>query len=336
MDPGWRRFAQFDPASDPDSATADTVTWEDISPEAVNRAELHRTLYGDVAGPMVARVQVLLDRALFSPGVIDGRWGKNTEKAVYWVQRREGIPATGRVDRQTYERLTQLAGAPQEVVTTHSLTAEDVSGPFVEIPEDIYEKAELSCSCYESLAEKLAEMFHTTPEMLKQLNPGVELNTLGAGNTIQVLNVRESGAGQDTPVARLVVSDGGHYVHAVDEGGRLLFHFPSTLGSEYNPSPSGEYKVNSITMNPWWHYQPELIEGAEPGPDAKIPPGPNNAVGVVWMDLSKPHYGIHGTSAPETIGYVTSSGCVRLTNWDARFLGRRIEPGVPVEFRDAA
>ncbi|MDQ3556363.1 MAG: L,D-transpeptidase, partial [Gemmatimonadota bacterium] len=117
---------------------------------------------------------------------------------------------------------------------------------------------------------------------------------------------------------------------------RILYHFPSTLGSTYNPSPSGDYKVTNVAFDPDWRYQPDIIEDAEPGPDATIPPGPNVAVGKVWMALNKEHYGIHGTSAPETIGYTTSSGCVRLTNWDAVFLAQRIEARVPVpvEFRD--
>jgi lipoprotein-anchoring transpeptidase ErfK/SrfK len=138
-------------------------------------------------------------------------------------------------------------------------------------------------------------------------------------------------------VAEIVVSDGGHFVHGVDASGRVIYHFPSTLGSEYAPSPDGEYRVTSIAHDPTWHYQPDLLTG-EPDDrdDAVIAAGPNNPVGVVWMALSKPHYGIHGTSAPETIGYVTSHGCVRLTNWDARFLADHADAGVPVRFTVAA
>jgi lipoprotein-anchoring transpeptidase ErfK/SrfK len=136
-------------------------------------------------------------------------------------------------------------------------------------------------------------------------------------------------------VARIVVSDGGHFVHALDRSGRILYHFPSTLGSKYAPSPSGSYSVRGVAWNPTWHYQPDLLTGVpDHQDDAVLPKGPNNAVGVVWMDLSVEHYGIHGTSAPETIGYATSHGCVRLTNWDAAFLAARVSGGTPVEFRD--
>lgn len=333
-DPSWRRVVRIDT-----TAAGDTVpnpeTWEDITPVAVNAAATHLPLYGDAAGPSVLRAQVLLDRALFSPGIIDGLWGKNVEKAVYWFQEREGLRATGRVDQETFARLSEVAGRPNEIVRTHTLTADDVAGPFVQIPEDIYAKAELECMCYESLTEKLGELFHTSPEMLAQLNPGVDLGGLAAGDRIEVPAIRDREAARDAAVDRLIVSDGGYYLHAVDASGRVLFHFPTTLGSQYSPSPSGDFRVTAIAHDPTWHYQPDILEGVpDDEEDAIIPAGPNVAVGVVWMQLSKPHYGIHGTNAPETIGYATSNGCVRLTNWDARFLAERIQAGTPVEFRD--
>lgn len=334
MDPSWRRVVQLDTLPGGDTGT-NPEKWEDISPRSVNSVATHLPLHGDIAGPSVLRVQVLLDRALFSPGIIDGRWGKNTEKAVYWLQQREGLRRTGHVDQATFERLRELAGNPPELVRMHALTVEDVSGPFITIPEDIYEQAELSCMCFESLSEKLGEMFHTSPALLEKLNPGVDLNAVGAGDRIAVPNVRDGAAPAAGTVDRLVISDGGFYLHAVDSAGRILYHFPTTLGSSYSPSPTGEYRVTGIAQDPNWHYQPDLLEGIpDDEEDALIPAGPNNAVGVVWMQLSKPHYGIHGTNAPETIGYTTSNGCVRLTNWDARFLSERIQQGVPVEFRD--
>ncbi|HET7322107.1 MAG TPA: L,D-transpeptidase, partial [Longimicrobiaceae bacterium] len=126
-----------------------------------------------------------------------------------------------------------------------------------------------------------------------------------------------------------------HYVNALDGSGKVLFHFPSTLGAAYSPSPTGKFHVTSITPDPKWYYQPDLLTGVPDDEEpAMIPAGPNNPVGVVWMALSAPHYGIHGTSAPETIGYATSHGCIRLTNWDAHFLSQRIDAGVPVHFRD--
>ena len=348
LDQDWKKFVQIDAPTE-NAQTKNTEKWSDVTPENINNQKQFTPLAGDVAGPSVFRVQLLLDRTNFSPGIVDAKWGKNTEKAVYWLQKKEGLPANGQVDQKTFQRLIELAGKPDQLVTERKLTEKDVAGEFKKLPGDIYEKAKLNCMCYESLEEKLSEMFHTSPALLKQLNPKATLNDLKAGDSIFVPNLQspmildkdtkaektDSANGENVKkdVVRIVVSDGGHFVHGLDSQGQVVVHYPSTLGSEYDPSPSGEYKINSVTKNPWWYYQPELL-GKGDGQNARIPPGPNNAVGLVWMDLSKPHYGIHGTNAPETIGYATSSGCVRLTNWDALDLGSRIEKGVAVEFRD--
>ena len=337
LDTEWTAVVQLDTTGS-GAAVNNPEKWEQITAQEVNRGPIFLPLTGgDIGGPSVLRVQVLLDRALFSPGIMDGRWGKNTAKAVYFFQQREGLRTTSRVDSATFQRLVQVAGEPRELVRAHRLTAEDVKGPFQELPDSIYEQAKLDCTCYESLTEKLSELFHATPELLEKLNPGVNLDALRAGQTVNVPNVRDPNARPQGQVARLVVSGRGSYVHAVDAQGKILYHFPSTLGSTYDPSPQGDFRVTSITRDPWWHFQPAILENVpDDKPEARIPPGPNNRVGAVWMALSVPHYGIHGTNNPETIGYATSAGCVRLTNWDALFLAGRIERGTPVEFRDIA
>jgi lipoprotein-anchoring transpeptidase ErfK/SrfK len=332
-DAAWTRVVNLDTLGIEGNQAANPEEWDQITAEWVNDGAMHLPLYGDVAGPSVLRAQILLDRALFSPGIIDGYWGKNTEKALYWFQNREGLRTTARLDEATFDRLVERAGGSRQLIRDHTLTADDVEGPFVTIPEDIYEKAELDCLCYESLAEKLSEMFHTSEAVLEKLNPGITLNALEAGSTLRVPAVRDQGAGRGAEVAKIVVSGDGFYVHALDASDRILYHFPTTLGSAFDPSPDGTHRVTSITPDPWWHYQPSILSHVDDDdPEAKIPPGPNNAVGVVWMALSIPHYGIHGTSAPESIGYTTSAGCVRLTNWDATFLSERIREGTAVEF----
>lgn len=334
LDPSWRRVVELDSAASADPV-ASPEAWEDISAPAVNGGPTFLPLSGGVAGPSVLRVQVLLERALFSPGVIDGRWGKNTEKAVYWLQKREGLPATGRVDSATFARLEELAGGTARLVEERALTPEDVEGPFVDMPADIYDAKDLECTCYESLPEKLAERFHVTPDLLGQLNPGRDLEALEAGDRLQVPLGRDSAASADGEVAEIVISVEGSYLHARDGQGRILYHFPTTLGSGYSPEEGTTYEINSVTPDPWWNLQPELLHVGDPTrPAVQIPPGPNNAVGNMWIDLSKEHYGIHGTARPETIGYATSSGCVRLTNWDANFLGDKVAPGIPVRFID--
>jgi hypothetical protein len=193
-DPTWRQFVTLDSATFTDPVL-NPEGLDEISPERVNDQPMYLPLTGDIAGPSVLKLQILLDRALFSPGEIDGRWGMNTEKAVYWLQHREGIPATGAVDSVTYKRLVELAGRPAQLVRRHRLSADDVAGPFVELPDDIYERAELECLCYESLPEKLGEMFHASPGLLAQLNPGIDLEGLSEGEEIWVPNVRPADAG---------------------------------------------------------------------------------------------------------------------------------------------
>ncbi len=343
LDDSWRRWVDRDGEGSPadrrrPANAADDESWDEISGERIN-AEPALPLSGDVQGPSVAKIQILLNQARFSPGIIDGFWGKNTEKAVYWFQQTNDLPATGEVDRATLDTLMRRGGAEQ--VRHHRLTDRDVAGPFVSVPDDIYERAELDCLCYESLREKLGEVFHSSPELLEQLNPGVDLNVVAAGEMLYVPAVQrfhlddlpEGAHSADNDVRRIRISVGGHYLHALDGAGNILYHFPSTLGTDYSPSPEGEHVVESVTFHPEWHYQPDLLPDVDPDDeDAIIPAGPNNDVGVVWMALSKPHYGIHGTRAPETIGYATSAGCVRLTNWDAAFLGRRVPEGTVVEF----
>ena len=298
-------------------------------------AGLHLPLGGNVEGPSVLKAQVLLDRAGFSPGEIDGRWGDNTEMAVAWFQKSASLPSTGIIDAATSRALGQRAGRPTELVVARALSAEDVQGaPFETLPSDVYARAELDRQGFESLAEKLGERFHAAPALLRRLNPDVTLDSLAQGDTLRVPNVlgapRIAGS-----VSRLVVSGGAGYLHALAADGTVLFHAPVTLGSSYDPSPDGDLSVTGVARNPSWHFQPAILSGHDSTEaDAILPPGPNNAVGTVWMSLSKPHYGIHGTSAPGTIGTATSSGCVRLTNWDVERLAGMVRAGTPVRFRD--
>jgi lipoprotein-anchoring transpeptidase ErfK/SrfK len=311
-------------------------------------------------GPAALQIQILLDRAGFSPGIIDGQWGPNAAKALQWFNVANGMDSTGlmspdsqattparpkaatkagqstkmaSIDQATYQKLS-AAGQNAQLITTYQVTAEDVKGPFVKIPNSVYEQAKLDCLCYSSPAEALAEKFHTSEQMLQQLNPGVDLKSIAAGASIQVPNVSQTPPPSGS-VAKLVISRKGYWTHAVDASGKVIAHFPSTLGAGYDPSPSGDFKVTGIAHNPSFNYQPSLMaEVPDTRPTAKLKPGPNSPVGVVWMALSKPHYGIHGTSAPETIGYANSHGCVRLTNWDAEILSGMVKGGTPVQFVD--
>jgi lipoprotein-anchoring transpeptidase ErfK/SrfK/predicted small secreted protein len=311
-------------------------SFENMTPQAINAAPVSVPLKGDVSGPSVLKTQVYLDRANFSVGALDGRWGRNTAIALWWYQRSRGINATepGALDEATFRSLASgAAGVPALVQQT--LTADDVKGPFVTIPEDVYEKEKLDCLCYESKLEKLAERFHTTQEFLETLNPSVNFDSLEAGARLWVPNVRPTRAQSSPDIARVVVSIRGNTFNAFDASGNLVFHAPTTLGSKYDPSPNETTEVRQVVFDPHFHYQPTLFhEVPDSDPEANLNPGPNSPVGVVWIALSKPHFGIHGTSDPESIGYASSHGCVRLANWDAREVAQRITKGVQVEFLD--
>jgi len=321
-------------ADDPDDAgTGGSVIPGD--PFAV----VNLPLGGAVEGPSVMYAQVLLDRTPFSPGAIDGRWGSNTERSVFWFQRANGIAPTGQVDSVTLARLYESAGRPTGFLARYTVTAADVRARYRPVPEDVYEQDTLPCLCYESAAERLAERAHTTDELLAQLNPDVDLEALDTGDTIVAPAAGElvpkAIPDDDIAIATLVVSDRGRYMHALDASGNVLYHFPATVGSEYDPPPSETLEVVSITRDPGFHYQPALLEGVPDSlPAIRLPPGPNSLVGVVWIQLSREHYGIHGTNEPATVGHAHSSGCVRLTNWHASFLADRLQPGVTVRFVD--
>jgi lipoprotein-anchoring transpeptidase ErfK/SrfK len=285
--------------------------------------------FDDVPG--VLRAQILLDAARFSPGIIDGWWGENLRFAVRAFQKSEGLPVADTLDAATFARLVKRTGA-REPLVRYTLSAADVKGPFRKLPDSIYEKAKLPCLCYTSLLEQLAERFHTSTVVLQRLNPGVDFAKLAAGAKVVVPNVAR--AALPGPTARLVIDKGEGSLRGLDAKGRTLFWLPTSLGADDEPSPTGRLTVTGIARNPQYHYNPLVLGDVDDSAKAAyLPAGPNSPVGVLWMQLSKKHVGIHGTPDPETIGPLASHGCVRLTNWDATYLSALAKVGMPVEFR---
>jgi lipoprotein-anchoring transpeptidase ErfK/SrfK len=310
-------------------------TLKGLDPATMDKLPIQVPVKGDVSGPSILRAQVLLDRVNFRPGIIDGRWGKNSEIAVYWFQRQNNLPPTGDLDEASYRTLLMRGGSAPAIVR-YTVTADDVKGPFVKIPEDVYEKEKLDCLCYESISEELGERFHATADLMAQLNPGIDLDSVGEGTQINALNVPPPlTADQPSAISKIVVSVAGNYLHALDGNGTILFHAPTTVGNKYDPSPDETLKIVKVAHMPRFHYQPTLFhEVPDSDPEAHLQPGPNSPVGLVWMALSKEHFGIHGTTDPDTIGYASSHGCVRLANWDARDLSYQVREQTPVAFVD--
>ncbi|WP_324807614.1 L,D-transpeptidase family protein [Sphingomonas sp. LY29] len=328
----------------------------------------------DKARPLM-QAQVVLDRLGFTPGVVDGKMGLSTVNAIKGFQESRDMEITGKLDAPTQQALAEWQRIPATRVVT--ITPEFANDQYIQIPEDRKEQAKLPKMGYASLAEKLAERFHTTEAVLAELNPqmlaggqpqpvdptatenasapapapaiayaaGMEIRVPNIGadrfdaasvkdanwsNTLRMLGV---GTAQPT-AAKIVVDKSDEVLRVLDANGKLLAQFTATMGSKEYPLPLGTWKIQGTAYNPPWQYNPALLSNADKSdPKLEIPAGPNNPIGIVWMDLSKEHYGIHGTDSPDRIGRAESNGCIRLTNWDAARLAQMIKPGIEAVFQ---
>ena len=328
------------------------------------------------------QAQVVLDRLGFTPGVVDGKMGLSTVNAIKGYQESRDMEVTGKLDEPTLQALAEWKHIPATRVVT--LPAEFANEQFAPIPKDRKEQAELDRLGYTSLAEKLAERFHTTEEVLAEMNP--ELTTgasatpapatmtnaaapaetnetdkseapavaYRAGMQLRVPNIGADkfdaaavkdanwagtlhglGVGTGEPTAaKIEVDKSDQVLRVLDGEGKLIAQFTATMGSAKFPLPIGTWKIQGTGFNPEWGYDPALLANApKDDPKLTIPPGPNNPIGVVWIDLSKEHYGIHGTDEPSRIGRAESNGCIRLTNWDAARLAQMVKPGIEAIFK---
>ena len=343
----------------------------------------------DIADPEqrpIMQLQVVLDRQAFGPGVIDGEMGPSTRNALEGFQEANDLEVTGELNDETREALARWDRIPATRVVTIPASWGDIE--YAEVPDDPAEQAQMDRLGYESLDEKLAERFHTTIEVLRQLNPGgrpagaggspsggsstpaptstptptasASTATAGddsffaAGQRVRVPNIGADrispdaisdrgwqqtlaslGVGTQQPeVARVVVDESEGWLKGYDSEDNLVAMFTVTTGSSNDPLPVGEWGVTGVGRNPPFSYQPELFwDVPDDEAEQQLPPGPNGPVGVVWIDLTKENYGIHGTNAPQTIGRAQSHGCVRLTNWDAARLAGMVNTQTEVIFQ---
>jgi lipoprotein-anchoring transpeptidase ErfK/SrfK len=289
------------------------------------------------------KAQILLDRARFSPGAVDGLDGENVRKALAAFETERGLKADGELDAEVWAKLAETSTDP--VLIEYTIAAEDVKGPFQKkIPTKFEEMAELPRLAYTGPEELLAEKFHITEELLKALNPKKPLDE--AGTKIVVPNVLEApdknraaarAARNETKglVGRIEVQKNARALRAFDKEGKLVAYYPASIGSDEKPAPSGDHTVRAVAENPDYTYNPDYkFKGVKANKKLTIKPGPNNPVGAVWIDLSVESYGIHGTPEPRRVGKSYSHGCVRLTNWDVKELARMVEKGTPVAFVD--
>ena len=283
---------------------------------------------GKKSSAEITAVQVFLDREGFSPGVIDGKTGSNVTKAIEAWQQATGETLDPNNTDDILERLRFTGGLP---ITTYTITAADAAGPYVaSIPEDYAHKAALPHLSFTSTTEMLGEKFHMDETYLRELNPGVDFTI--PGTIIKVINPGEMKKGK---VTRIVADKYRKQVFAYDEAGTLIAAYPATIGSSDTPSPSGTVQVDRIAFDPGYTYNPKInFKQGENDQILTLQPGPNGPVGTVWIALSKPTYGIHGTPEPSKIGKTQSHGCVRLTNWDATELAKMVSVGTTVEFLD--
>ncbi|HRO78941.1 MAG TPA: L,D-transpeptidase [Acinetobacter towneri] len=276
--------------------------------------------------PVYAKLQVLLSRHYSSSGAIDGTWGLNTVKAISAFQIMKGLSGDGVLDANTWRLLNEVTTQPTFI--EYTITAQDLKGPYVQsIPADYAEQSKMKGLYYTRVTEMLGEKFHMDELFLQKINSGASFNKVG--EKIIVANVQNI---LPSNTKTIIAHKGSKQLYLLDQQNKMIASFPATIGSEDNPSPSGMHTISSIVSNPHYSYNPNNFIQGKNLKHLSLPPGPNNPVGSIWIGLSRPSFGIHGTPNPALISKTSSHGCIRLTNWDANNLSKIVRKRMTVKF----
>ncbi len=312
------------------SLAAGSAVATELNPDAINSAQpSKRSLSKDKATSAGVRLQVLLDRAHFSPGEIDGKFGENARKALRAYAEAQQLPSA---DQPTEDVLKALRADGRPVTSDYTITEKDVAGPFLEkLPSKMEDMKDIPRLGYTSPREAIAEKFHMSEQLLAALNPGKKFDR--AGEAIVVVDTGAAEGGEAAKADRIEVDKTRQAIKLFDKSNTLIGFYPATVGSEEKPSPSGTLKVTEVSRNPTYRYNPDYhFKGVRSDKPFTIKPGPNNPVGTTWISLSAEGYGIHGTPDPGKVSKAESHGCVRLANWDAERVAASVSKGTPVEF----